>query len=42
MVGGDRVMVLGRSKNETMRHRTVNVVDIYDLGLADAKSGPAK
>ena len=34
---GDRVTLLGRSKNETMRQRTMNVVGIYDLGLAEAE-----
>jgi ABC-type lipoprotein release transport system permease subunit len=36
---GDRVILLGRSKNETMRQRTMTVVGIYDLGLADAEKG---
>ena len=36
---GDRVTLLGRSKNETMRQRTMNVVGIYDLGLAEAERG---
>ena len=36
---GDRITLLGRSKNETMRQRTMNIVGIYDLGLADAERG---
>ncbi len=36
---GDRVTLLGRSKNETMRQRNMTVVGIYDLGLAEAERG---
>lgn len=36
---GDRVTLLGRSKNEAMRQRTMNLVGIYDLGLAEAERG---
>lgn len=36
---GDRVTLLGRSKNETMRQRTMTIVGIYDLGLAEAERG---
>ncbi len=36
---GDRVTLLGRSKNETMRQRTMSVVGIYDLSLAEAERG---
>ncbi len=36
---GDRVTVLGRRKDETMRQRTMTIVGIYDLGLADAEKG---
>jgi ABC-type lipoprotein release transport system permease subunit len=36
---GDRVTLLGRSKNETMRQRTMTIVGIYDLGMADAEKG---
>jgi len=35
----DRVTLLGKSKNETMRQRTMTVVGIYDLGMADAEKG---
>jgi ABC-type lipoprotein release transport system permease subunit len=35
----DRITLLGRSKNETMRQRTMTVVGIYDLGLAEAERG---
>ncbi|MCX7670068.1 MAG: ABC transporter permease, partial [Anaerolineae bacterium] len=34
---GDRITVLGRSKNETMRQRTMTIVGIYDLNLAEAE-----
>lgn len=36
---GDRVTLLGRSKNETMRQRTMTVVGIYDLDLPEAERG---
>ena len=36
---GDRVTLLGRSRNDTMRQRTMNVVGIYDLGMAEAEKG---
>jgi ABC-type lipoprotein release transport system permease subunit len=36
---GDRITLLGRSKNETMRQRTMTIVGIYDLGLPDAERG---
>jgi ABC-type lipoprotein release transport system permease subunit len=36
---GDRVTVVGRSKQETMRQRTMTVVGIYDLGMAEAEKG---
>ena len=36
---GDRITLVGRSKNETMRQRTMTVVGIYDLGLAEAERG---
>jgi ABC-type lipoprotein release transport system permease subunit len=36
---GDRVNLLGRSKNETMRGRTMTVVGVYDLGMAEAERG---
>ncbi len=34
---GDRATLVGRSRNETMRQRTVTVVGIYDLGMPDAE-----
>jgi ABC-type lipoprotein release transport system permease subunit len=34
---GDRLTLIGRRKNETMRQRTMTVVGIYDLGMADAE-----
>ena len=36
---GDRVSLLGRRKNESMRQRTMTVVGIFDLGLGDAEKG---
>ncbi|MCO6453290.1 MAG: ABC transporter permease [Caldilineales bacterium] len=38
---GDRVTVTGRSKNETMRQRTMTIVGIYDLGMPDIEKGMA-
>ncbi|MFQ5593424.1 MAG: ABC transporter permease [Anaerolineae bacterium] len=34
---GDRVTLIGRAKNETLRQRTMTVVGIYDLGMPDAE-----
>ena len=34
---GDRVTLVGRRKNETMRQRTMTIVGIYDLGMRDAE-----
>lgn len=34
---GDRVVLAGRSKNETMRQRTMTIIGVYDLGLAEAE-----
>lgn len=36
---GDRVILLGRGKNEQMRQRTMTIVGIYDLGMPDAETG---
>lgn len=36
---GDRVTLVGRSKQETMRQRTMTVVGIYDLGMSEAEKG---
>ena len=36
---GDRVSLLGRRKDESMRLRTMTVVGIFDLGLGDAEKG---
>lgn len=33
----DRVTLIGRRKNETMRQRTMTIVGIYDLGMRDAE-----
>jgi len=32
---GDRVTLVGRSRHEQMRQRTMTVIGIYDLGMAD-------
>jgi ABC-type lipoprotein release transport system permease subunit len=36
---GDRINLLGRSKSETMRQRTMTIVGIYNLGLPEAERG---
>lgn len=36
---GERVMLVGREVNEQMRQRTMTVVGIYDLGMAQAEKG---
>ncbi len=36
---GDRVTLVGRSLHETMRQRTMTIVGIYDLGMAEAERG---
>ena len=36
---GDRVTLLGKSQHETMRQRTMTVVGIYDMGMAEAEKG---
>ena len=36
---GDRVILLGRSKSETMRQRTMTIVGVYDLGMTEAEKG---
>lgn len=36
---GDRVVLVGRRKNETMRQHTMTVVGIYDLKMPDAEKG---
>lgn len=38
---GERVTVVGRSRNEQMRQRSMTVVGIFDLGMADAEKGMA-
>lgn len=38
---GDRITMAGRSKNETMRQRTMTIVGIFDLGMGDAQKGLA-
>ncbi|MCB0045016.1 MAG: ABC transporter permease [Caldilineaceae bacterium] len=35
----DRVTLLGKSKNETMRQRTMTVIGIYDLNMQEAEQG---
>jgi len=36
---GDRINVVGRSLHEEMRQRTMTIVGIYDLGMAEAEKG---
>ena len=36
---GDRTTMAGKSKNETMRQRTMTVAGIFDLGMGDAEEG---
>ena len=36
---GDRVSLMGRRKDQSMRQRTMTVVGIFDLGLGDAEKG---
>lgn len=38
---GDRVTLLGRGAHEVMRQRSMTVVGIYDLGMAEAEKGMA-
>jgi ABC-type lipoprotein release transport system permease subunit len=39
VTAGDRVNLLGRSKHETMRQRTMTIVGVYDLGMTEAEKG---
>jgi ABC-type lipoprotein release transport system permease subunit len=39
VTAGDRVTLVGRSKQETMRQRTMTVVGVFDLGMAEAEKG---
>ena len=36
---GDRITLLGRRRDESMRQRAMTVVGIFDLGLGDAEKG---
>ena len=36
---GDRVNLLGRSKHEEMRQRTMTIVGIYDMGMPELEKG---
>lgn len=36
---GDRVTLLGRSTDQTMRQRSMTIVGIYDLGMREAERG---
>jgi ABC-type lipoprotein release transport system permease subunit len=36
---GDRVTLVGRSTQDVMRQRTMTVVGVYDLGMAEAEKG---
>jgi ABC-type lipoprotein release transport system permease subunit len=38
---GERITLLGHSKHETMRQRTVTIVGVYDLGAPDLEKGTA-
>jgi ABC-type lipoprotein release transport system permease subunit len=38
---GDRVTLLGRGAHEVMRQRSMTIVGIYDLGMAEAEKGMA-
>ena len=38
---GDRVTVLGRVKNESMRQRTMTIVGIYDVGMPELEKAMA-
>jgi ABC-type lipoprotein release transport system permease subunit len=41
VTAGDRVTLLGRATHEVMRQRTMTIVGIYDLGMAEAEKGMA-
>ncbi len=36
---GDRITLLGKRKDETMRQRTMTVIGIFNLGMGDAEKG---
>jgi ABC-type lipoprotein release transport system permease subunit len=36
---GDRVNLIGRRKDESVRQHSMNIVGIYDLGMAEAEKG---
>ena len=36
---GDRIVLLGKRKDESMRQRSMTVVGIFNLGLGDAEKG---
>jgi ABC-type lipoprotein release transport system permease subunit len=36
---GDRITLVGRSRNETMRQRTMTIAGIFNLGLGDVEKG---
>jgi len=36
---GDRITLAGKSKNESIRQRTMTIVGLFDLGLEDAEKG---
>jgi len=36
---GDRITMVGRSQHQQMRQRTMTVIGIYDLGMADIEKG---
>jgi ABC-type lipoprotein release transport system permease subunit len=41
VAAGDRVTLLGRGAHEMMRQRTMTIVGIYSLGMAEAEKGAA-
>ncbi|MBK8047209.1 MAG: ABC transporter permease [Anaerolineales bacterium] len=38
---GDRVTLVGRGQHEAMRQRSMTVIGVYDLGMAEAEKGMA-
>jgi len=36
---GDRITLSGMGKNESLRQRTMTIVSLFSLGLADAEKG---
>ena len=36
---GDRITMAGKSKNESIRQRTMTIAGLFNLGLPDAEKG---